>query len=534
MVSLGEYIDEHYKPSPRTDPYAQEEDATSYSNGDSVFDRFSAAASWADILKPLNWEKVKPADSATLEAWRHPNATHPISAHVLKVAPHVIVNWSENSGLPVGADQNLTKARVYAWEHYNNDLSAASKALVRGDAVGLPTHVVDAVRSRDNFAGIVTEVTANQISGDGEPSDPAEEEWSRWADLGPHLGGTVIRPQPDVGGERDDGIQLLYRKRWHTNIGLTGSGKTTFALWHIKTALDAGGHVIYLHFEETDPGGVLERLRGLGVDQETITKQFHWANCDKKWHEGEMAYRLTQLEQPPVLAVLDGINAACSQHGWKVGDTEAIGSYRAMFVTPSVKAGAAVLSLGHPPKAKDRQNEMHGFGSTGWLDEVDGVGFRMVASKDAPMITGAKGFSALYVVKERYSQVKRWGNLDTTKEQPWFYMGAFIVDDSQLAGPTIVRLNVPEAAGDGQPKSKEATLADHIEECLRQRTGRFDSLNQLKAWLRVDEVKFTQADTPIALEMLVDQGRLMWPEVTGNKPRPGWLPDSNTQSGGTE
>lgn len=59
------------------------------------------------------------------------------------------------------------------------------------------------------------------------------------------------------------------------------------------------------------------------------------------------------------------------------------------------------------------------------------------------MITGAEGFSALYVVKDRYSQVKRWGDLDTSKEQPWFYMGAFIVDDSQLVGPTIVRLNVP-------------------------------------------------------------------------------------------
>jgi hypothetical protein len=150
------------------------------------------------------------------------------------------------------------------------------------------------------------------------------------------------------------------------------------------------------------------------------------------------------------------------------------------------------------------------------------------------MITGAKGFSALYVVKDRYSQVKRWGDLDTSKEQPWFYMGAFIVDDSQLVGPTIVRLNVPETAGEGQPKGKEAALADHIEESLQRRTGRFDSLNQLKAWLRVDEVKFTQADTPIALEMLVDQGRLVWPEVNGNKARPGWLADTDTQSGGTE
>ena len=145
-------------------------------------------------------------------------------------------------------------------------------------------------------------------------------------------------------------------------IGLTGCGKTSLALWHIKAVLDAGGHVIYLHFEETDPGGVLDRLQGIGVNHDVIDKQFHWANCDKAWAAGEMAYRVTQLERPPALAVLDGINAACSQHGWKVGDTEAIGTYRAMFVTPLVKAGAAVLSLGHPPKARDRQNEMHGFG----------------------------------------------------------------------------------------------------------------------------------------------------------------------------
>jgi hypothetical protein len=34
---------------------------------------------------------------------------------------------------------------------------------------------------------------------------------------------------------------------------------------------------------------------------------------------------------------------------------------------------------------------------------------------------------------------------------------------------------------------------------------------------------FTQADPPIALEILVDEGRLVWPEVGGNKPAPdGW------------
>jgi hypothetical protein len=175
MVSLGDFIIEHYKP-PQPDPDVHVVRTPTYeSNGDSVFDRFADAASWADILEPAGWVSVRPGDSATLEAWRHPNATHPISAHVLKAAPWAIVNWSENSGLPVGKDEKLNKAKVYAHLNYNGDLSTASKALWRGDAVGLPAHVVDAVRSRDNIVGTVTEVAADQIKGDNSeqrPEDP--------------------------------------------------------------------------------------------------------------------------------------------------------------------------------------------------------------------------------------------------------------------------------------------------------------------------------------------------------------------------
>jgi len=130
--------------------------------------------------------------------------------------------------------------------------------------------------------------------------------------------------------------------------GLTGSGKTSFALWHAKAVLDTGGHVIYLHFEEPDPDGVVERLLGMGIDQNVIDRRFHWANCDKAWATGEMAYRITQLEQPPALAVLDGINAACAQHGWKVADTEAIGAYRAMFVTPTSQSRSS-SAVPRPP-----------------------------------------------------------------------------------------------------------------------------------------------------------------------------------------
>ena len=73
MVRLTELIDELSEPPtpPQTAPAAPWVTV----NSDSVFNKFSEAASWADILQPLGWIQVKPGDSATLEAWQHPTAT---------------------------------------------------------------------------------------------------------------------------------------------------------------------------------------------------------------------------------------------------------------------------------------------------------------------------------------------------------------------------------------------------------------------------------------------------------------------------
>ena len=136
------------------------------------------------------------------------------------------------------------------------------------------------------------------------PNENTDDEWSRWVDLRPYLEGTRVLAQPIVGGERDDGIQLLYPKRWHTNIALTGAGKTAFALWHVKAVLDAGGHVAYLHFEEFEPDGVIDRLISFGVDAKRSTSGFTGRTAAGDGLPGEMAYWLTQFEQPPALAML--------------------------------------------------------------------------------------------------------------------------------------------------------------------------------------------------------------------------------------
>ena len=146
-------------------------------NGDGPFDRLAELVSWANILAPVGWTQVRPPDAATLEAWRRPDGTHPVSAKVLKEAPYVLVNWSEDSGLPVGAGQNLTKARVIAHFHYGQSESALAKALVRGEAQGVPAEVNEAIRAEwGEQSTNGTEVGPNGSTGHtGNEAEPARQ-----------------------------------------------------------------------------------------------------------------------------------------------------------------------------------------------------------------------------------------------------------------------------------------------------------------------------------------------------------------------
>lgn len=291
-----------------------------------------------------------------------------------------------------------------------------------------------------------------------EGSNPLDTEATtqsndRIVDLTPYLDGTYNPPEPSVGAKRSDGVQLMYPSRWHTVVGLTEAGKSLFAIWQSVAVIRAGGAVVYLHFEESDVRGTLERLRNFGradgLDDETIRKQFIWMNCETRWAEGDFAQALSRLPGSPALVVLDGVNAATAQHGGDVMRPEAVEQYKRLFVTPATSSGAAVLSLGHPVKDRTRQGERHSFGSTAWLDVVDGVAFRLVASSK-PITRGRSGSSALSVVKDRYGSVKRHGEPDTRKEAGWFFLGSFVVDDAPPEGSAAWR---PEYSDHGTSAS---------------------------------------------------------------------------------
>jgi hypothetical protein len=386
--------------------------------------------------------------------------------------------------------------------------------------------------ARDPWEGIWEPPTGGSTNGSAPNSPPPQGEGSRsrWISLGEFLDGTYVPPCPNVGAEREDGIQFLYPGMWHTDIALTTAGKTTFALWEVKSVLESGGHVVYIHFEEASPNGIIHRLKALGVSTDAIRKRFHWGHVNDPWQWGELAAEIQRLEVPPQLAILDGINAACGMHGWDVSVNSSVGLYRAMFVHPLTKVGAAVLSLGHPPKAMNRQSESYSYGAAGWLNDVDGVGYRMTASK-TPIGKGVKGSSALYVVKDRYGEVQRWGELQSGDGMPWWYMGQFIVDDAPLAditgaAQTVIRMTIPARNEEGVGRDRIDGLCDQIIAYLRETTGRFETVNKLKDALRAKGIHVTDSDVAPALLRLAGRGLIVWPDVEERQPRPGWLTDA--------
>jgi hypothetical protein len=408
---------------------------------------------------------------------------------------------------------------------------AMGGATEEGQSKWLDTETQDAFRRLK-----ANRAAKEQLEEEDAATERALHPDGRWVNLDEFLDGEYIEPEADLGGTRDDGVHFLYSGRWHTLVGLTTAGKTFMALWHCKVVMETGGHVIYVHFEEPNPAGTLARLRKMGVDKETLRKQFHWPE-NRPWTRGEMTREIERLSDLPALAVLDGINAACGDHGWKVGEAESVGAYRATFVAPLTEVGCAVLSLGHPVKDPKRQNESYSYGAAGWLNDVDGASYKLTAVRDRPIARGKSGASNLVCVKDRYGNVSNRGNLQEGADLPQYYMGQFQVNDHNAfggEGRQEIGVSVPPRDEHGNGKDKYDLLGDKVKWFLRQhgtpagdRKCGFPGKNQLTRSMRAHGETVPQNDLDTALERLVIRGELEWPRLPEDAKRgtarPGWL-----------
>lgn len=343
--------------------------------------------------------------------------------------------------------------------------------------------------------------------GKGGEGESAADSSGRVVDLAAYLDGTFEEEQPTGGAPRDDGRFLLYPGRWHTLIAPNTTGKTPWALHHAISVMERGELAVYAHFEESRPRGAIAWLRAMGCPLETIRERFIWLDCTRSWADGELAAVLGELVRPPTLAVFDGINASSLQHGTDPSEIASVEQHRHLFVKPATAVGAAVLSLGHPPKDVTRQSERHGFGSSAWLDLPDGVGFRMEKTRH-PIGKGRAGASRVYSVKDRPGEVERHGAPHPTRPG-WFELGEFLVD-STTEGRSVAVIRAPGGAQDASGEVERPERRDRDGETVLEAVKGLSAAGpvNLRALLAKLNGQLGRERAADALELLVIDGKL--------------------------
>jgi 5S rRNA maturation endonuclease (ribonuclease M5) len=193
-------------------------------------------------------------------------------------APMGAGKWSKVDPSPLyGAAKVVIIAdRDRAGAQHTSDVYVSLK-----DQVG-KLEVKQARRGKDAADHIAADLGVDDFAPVDEPvgDDADPDSWSP-VDLTPYLDGKITRPEPSVGLKRSDGLQLLYPGREHAVIGEMESAKSWFACGSCAEELTNGNPVLYIHFEEADPGDTIERLLALGVPKATIPARFTFVGPDQ-------------------------------------------------------------------------------------------------------------------------------------------------------------------------------------------------------------------------------------------------------------
>lgn len=295
--------------------------------------------------------------------------------------------------------------------------------------------------------------------GNCDLCDGEEEERDSWQpiDLGPYLRGEIVRPEPTLGMARVDGQRMLYPGKEHAVIGEMESGKSWFALACVVAELMDRHHVIYIHFEESDPSDTIDRLLALGVPGATILDLFQFVGPERRANADVIT---DLLRARPTLVVLDGVNEGMSLHGMAIREEDGAAAFRRLVVKPCIRAGAATLSCDHVVKDKESRGR-YALGSIHKGNALSGAQFSLENAE--PFGRRMRGRSHVYVTKDRPGHLRRHGRPDERTPGKTF-VGELVVDDTHTFNPWL-ELNLyapadkPKEPVDGDGGSE---LADDV------------------------------------------------------------------------
>jgi len=358
-----------------------------------------------------------------------------------------------------------------------------------------------------------------QVARVGDADQLAAEQgrlMERWAAIGGHgdtdswapmdldmfLMGGVEPITPTIGLRRRDGLRLLYAGKEHTVIGEMESGKTWFCAACAAAEIDAGNHVVYIHFEEPDAADLVGRLRALGISVTAIQKRLRFVAPV----EPVTAVRLARLLDPaPSLVVFDGINEGMSLHRWGIREEDGAAMFRRHLIAPCLRVGAGTLGCDHVIK----DTEKRGRYALGSIHKGNGITGSLILLENVDAFgRNARGRSHVYVTKDRPGQLRQHGRPDD-RTSGKTYMGELVVDDSQTTSPELELLFWPPKKVEvvrAPEASPQQTLEHLVLKAIEEITAKGKVAN--KAAIRA-KVPFRATDVDRVLTLLVLDDRLI-------------------------
>jgi hypothetical protein len=238
---------------------------------------------------------------------------------------------------------------------------------------------------------------------DPAPVEDAEphSEWTP-VDLRPLLDGTVehLDPPPTV-LNRDDGISLLYQGELNWLSGEPETGKSWLAQLAAAQEIRKGNRVLYLDLEDT-PSRIVDRLRGLGIDHDTIADRFHYIRPAVAANTAD-TQALIELAHKCSLAVIDGTTDLHLIHGLDPEANRDVAVLVSQLLRPLANAGPAVLPLDHVTKNKETRGR-YAIGGQHKLAAVRGAAYHLETI--IPMGRGVVGQARLFITKDRPGHIR--------------------------------------------------------------------------------------------------------------------------------
>lgn len=254
---------------------------------------------------------------------------------------------------------------------------------------------------------------------------------------------------------REDGVFLLYRGKVNAFNSESEAGKTWAALAACVAEVNAGRHVLFLDFEDSDRTFV-KRLRELGLSDEQINKQCHYVRPDEPLDEEGRAALFAVVERyAPTVAVVDGITEVMGLHGWSIKDNDDAAKLMKEIARPLARTGAAVLLLDHVTKARDARR--FAIGAQHKLSGVDGIVYLL--ENVVPFGRGRTGRSRMFINKDRPGYVR-------PEALSARYAGDFVLVGKE-DGAVLAQFEVPdptytvgkEDRGSKAPNARDRVLA---------------------------------------------------------------------------